>query len=157
MSMSLCSCEPLRKKFTRQKKRAQLEDRNFIPVLEPIEYPAPENNPQQMYKHHYAMVKVWHTDLGTLLKEKNAEKRSGYTLKQINTHIDGMRSLLQPVKQVEVDKLKQTLTYYTESLNQTGPQRNVSRLQSDLRAFYRQLYHKLRFDKVRGSLVGISK
>ena len=45
LSMSLSSCETLRKKFTRHKKQAE-EDQSVVPVLEPEEYPSPEHNPE---------------------------------------------------------------------------------------------------------------
>ena len=58
MCVSMSACEPLRKKFTRQKKADANADKDFVPVLEPQDYPAPEKNPPEMYKQHYALIKV---------------------------------------------------------------------------------------------------
>jgi hypothetical protein len=152
ISMSFSSCEPLRKKFTRQKKKDQQAENSFIPVLEPQEYPAPKDNPIENYKQHYSLVKVWYKDLWTSVEEKSSDKHTQYVVKQVYAHIEDMRALLSPDKQTELDKLKALLKYYDESLNGPRPLRNMSRVQSDLRAFDRQL-RKLSPDKVRRELV----
>ena len=45
LSLSLSSCDTLRQKFTRKKKKGE-EDQAFVPVLVPEEYPAPQVNPE---------------------------------------------------------------------------------------------------------------
>lgn len=153
VSVSLSGCETLRKKFTRQKKHDQNDDNNFVPVLEPQEYPAPENNPPVNYKNHYDLLKAWYRDLETLLLEKNADKRMQYTLKQVFGHLDEMQKLVVSEKQAHVAKLRGLLKYYNESLNGPASLRNVSRIQSDLRAFDRELRDELSPGKLQGSYV----
>ncbi len=153
LSVSLSACEPLRKKFTRQKKKDLSESADFIPVLEPQEYPAPENNPELNYKQNYYLVKAWYKDLWTVLEEKGSDKQAHYTLKQIKGHIDEMRSLVVPEKQAALDKLSGLLGYYNSSLESPAPLRNQSRIQSDLRAFDRQLRNQCRADKLKGYFV----
>ena len=152
MSVSLSACETLRKKFTRQKKKDQSEERDFTPVLEPQEYPAPENNPVENYKQHYALVKAWYRDLWTALDEKESEKKTAHTLKQIYGHIDEMQKLIVPSKQGDFVKLRDLLKYYGDSLNSPRPLRNISRIQSDLRAFDRHL-RQMNAGKEKGSFV----
>ena len=156
LSMCMSSCEPLRKKFTRQKKK-QTEDQDFVPVLEPMDYPAPENNPGMNYRRHYALIQVWYKDLWTALDEKYTDKKTKHTIHQIYSHIDEMRKLISDDKQAELDKLKGCLSYFDHSLDGPLPLRNVPRIQSDLRAFHRQLRAKLRFDAVKRSFVNAAK
>lgn len=155
LGLTVTSCEPLRKKFTRKKKHPQAEDRNFTPVLAPEEYPAPEDNPVDLYKQHYELIKAWYTDLWTLLQERNMEKRALYVLKQITEHLDGMEKVVQPPSRVELAKLRGFLAYYREAMGAPAAQRNVSRIQSDLRAFHRLLTGKLTPSKMKGSLLTV--
>ncbi len=155
VSVSLSACEPLRKKFTRQKKHNASEEQDFVPVLEPQDYPAPERNPPEIYKQHYTLIKVWYKDLWVALDERGSDKRQKYLLKQIHGHIDEMRKLVQPAQQTELDHLANLLSYYDTSFNVALPLRNISRIHSDLRAFDRMLRDHLRIDKVKGDLVPI--
>ena len=153
LSMSLSACEPLRKKFVRQKKKDQMDSKDFVPVLEPQEYPAPENNPELNYKEHYALLKVWYKDLWTTLEEKDSDRRARYTLKQMMARIEEMRKLVDPPTQGALDQLAGFLDYYIRSLDGPEPLRNRSKIQSDLRAFDRHLRGQCRPDKLQGHFI----
>lgn len=153
VSVVLTGCEPLRKKFTRKKKASQIENDKFIPVLEPQEYPTPEENPEENYKQHYAMVRVFHKDLMTSVQEKARVKRSSYAYNQVMDHLNQMKSLLIEEKKGEIEKLERILDYYKQTLEESPHSRNVARLNSDLRAFYHQLLTKCKADKMRGSFI----
>lgn len=152
--VSCSSCETLRKKFTRQKKKDQSESTDFNPVLEPQDYPAPEYNAAENYKEHYDLVKVWYKDLtdGVTQKEDN-DGRVRYALKQIDGHLDGMASLLAKEKRPVVEDTKALLKGYKEALAIDRPLRNRAKLQSELHLFYHQLIHDLRFDAIKKDLV----
>ena len=154
LSLSLTSCENVRKKFVRQKKKDQTEDKNFIPVLEPQEYPAPEKNPIENYKQHYSLIKAWYKDLEVSLIARYPGGSVSYALKQIFSHIDEMQKLLLEPMHPELQKLRGLLTYYRDSLEDPAAMRNVSRLQSDLRAFDRQL-RSLNPGKIKDKLVPV--
>src|ERR1700720_3909137 len=87
LSLTFSSCDTLRQKFTRKKKKGEVEDQNFVPVLEPQEYPAPELNPVQNYKEHYDLIKAWYTDLWTAIDDKSTGKYIHYTITQVTNHI----------------------------------------------------------------------
>ena len=152
--LSTSSCESLRKKFTRHKKQDQTQSSDFQPVLEPQEYPAPENNPEFNYKQHYALIKVWYKDLWTGIDEKNTDTVVKNSLKQIFDHIDQMKSLLKPEKATGLNQLADLLKYYKASLDQARIQRNYSRIQSDLRAFDRMLRGQFRVDLIQKDFIG---
>ncbi len=153
LCVGLSACDTLRKKFTRQKKEGQ-ESRDFQPVLEPQDYPAPENNSPLVYQQHYALIKAWYRDLWTGVDEKNSDSTVKFSLKQIFEHIDQMKLLLKPEKAAAFDQLANLLKFYQTSLNSSRNVRNYSRIQSDLRAFDRMLRDQLRLDKIKGDLVG---
>ena len=151
--VSLSSCETLKKKFTRKKKASQNESAEFQPVLEPQDYPEPAQDPVRNYQQHYRMVKAWYRDLWTAIDDRSSGPHVKYTLKQIYSHMEEMAKLVDPAKQQELQKLKDLLAYYAGSLESSWQARNVSRIQSDLRAFDRQLRRELRPDKVKNHFV----
>ena len=152
LTVSLSACDSLRKKFIRQKKGGQQESTDFIPVLEPQEYPAPQTNPVFNYKNHYALIKAWYRDLWTGIDDKNdgAVKQS---LRQIFDHIEQMKLLLKPQKAQSLNQLADLLSFYKASLDQPRNIRNYSRIRSDLRAFDRMLRDHFRDDKLKGNFI----
>jgi hypothetical protein len=152
VSMSCSSCETLRKKFTRTKKHAE-EDQTTMPVLEPEEYPSPEHNPRQNYQEHYDLIKAWYNDLWSALHDKSSERYLHYIIGEVTNHITAMQKLVDAPTQADLVKLNGFLDYYRSSLDDPWPARNVSRIESDLRAFDRFLRHNLRADKIQGHFV----
>jgi hypothetical protein len=152
VSLSLSSCDTLKRKFTRHKKHGE-EDQTNIPVLEPEEYPTPEHNPLLNYREHYDLIKAWYNDLWTGLHDKNSEKYSHYVIGQVRNHISGMQKLVDAPTAADLVKLSSYLDYYLTSLDDPAPMRNVSRIESDLRAFDRLLRDHLRADRIKEHLV----
>lgn len=151
VAVTLTSCDPLRKKFTRKKKESA-ESIDFQPVLEPQDYPAPEHDPALLYKQHYSLIKVWYKDLWSGIDERMSDGMVKYGLKQISGQIEEMKALLKPDRAAGLEKLNNLLAYYRTSLEQQRSFRNYSRIQSDLRAFDRMLRGDYRFDKVKEDL-----
>ena len=50
----MTGCEPLRKKFTRKRKKDQ--ESEIMPVLDPIDYPARMDSPERRYRHFYSRI-----------------------------------------------------------------------------------------------------
>lgn len=100
---SLTSCQTLKKKFTREKKKKVSSE--IIPVLEPVDYPSRALNPKERYSHHYTMWQVWQKDLERALRSKESEKRLKYLLAQAVTHLEGMRSWLSAESAGRVDEV----------------------------------------------------
>jgi hypothetical protein len=152
LSLSLSSCDTLRQKFTRKKKKGE-EDQAFVPVLVPEEYPVPELNPEKNYKENYDLIKAWYTDLWTAIDDKNSAKYTRYILSQVANHIARMENLVDAPTQANLVKLAGFLNYYRASLGDSWQVRNVSRIQSDLRAFDRFMRDHLRADRIKGHFV----
>ncbi len=153
LGLSLSSCDTLRQKFTRQKKKGAVEDQTFTPVLVPEEYPAPQLNSEHNYKEHYDLIKAWYTDLWTAIDDKSSGRYVHYTITQITNHITQMEQLVDAPTQAKLVKLAGYLDYYGASLGDSWQIRNVSRIRSDLRAFDRFLRDHLRADRIKGHFV----
>ena len=152
----MSSCETLRKKFIRQKKKDLSESAELAPVLEPQEYPAPENNPLENYKQHYALVKVWYGDLVSGVIEKDTDQKVKYALAQVNSHLDQMAGMIKKEKQSDVKKLKDLLVYYKAAIDLPNAVRNRAKIQSDLRTFDRELRHDWRPDVIKKDLLKVN-
>ncbi|MBF0490894.1 MAG: hypothetical protein HQL15_09870 [Candidatus Omnitrophica bacterium] len=152
VTLSLSSCETLKKKFTRKKKANQMESAEFQPVLEPQDYPAPEHNSVEIYKSHYALIKVWYHDLWSGVSERGNDGGVSYAIKQTLDHIEQMKAMLKPEKAAGLTQLAGLLKFYQASLDQPRPVRNYSRIQSDLRAFDRMLRDQYRLDVIKRAL-----
>jgi len=153
LSLSLSSCDTLRQKFTRKKNKAQ-EEQAFVPVLEPEEYPTLEQNPEENYKEQYALIKAWYNDLWSAIHDKSTARYTHYIISQVTNHITKMEKLVDAPTPADLVKLAGLLDYYTASLDDYSWQvRNVSRIESDLRAFDRLLRDHLRADRIKGHFV----
>ena len=154
MTLTFSSCDTLRQKFTRKKKKGG-EEQAFVPVLEPVEYPAPELNPVQNYKENYDLIKAWYTDLWTAIDDKSTSRYIHYTITQVTNHIGQMEKLVDAPTQVNLVKLAGFLDYYQKSLDDSWQVRNVSRIRSDLIEFDRFLRDHLRADRIKGHFVSV--
>jgi hypothetical protein len=82
-------CEPLRKKFRRQKKEVKKEE--FIPVLDPIDYPPSRVSSVEKYKYHFSLWQVWSKDLRHMLDEETMDKRKKYLMAQMVQELADMK------------------------------------------------------------------
>src|SRR3989344_1830966 len=90
----LTGCEPLRKKFTRAKKKVQ--ETEDIPILEPIEYPKTVLTAEALYKKSYGLWKIWHVELSNSIVNTTNRKRQLYFLNQVVSTLSQMQVLLTP-------------------------------------------------------------
>ena len=155
LSLGLSSCDTLKQKFTRKKKKGDAEDQAFIPVLVPEEYPEPQYNPELNYKENYGLIKAWYKDLWQAIDDRSTSRYVHYIITQVTNHIAQMEKLVDPPTQAELVKLASFLDYYSKSLDDSWQVRNVTRIQSDLRYFDRYLRDHLRADRIQGHFVAM--
>ena len=114
--LTLSGCAPLRKKFTRQKKKDRQSDPRFIPVLDPVEYPEKIYSSEEKYRYHYSLWKVWGKDFLQVLERDGSGKRQRYLLSQSIEQLDEMKVLLNDAQQAElkglIDELGTVLLEY---------------------------------------------
>ena len=92
--MITSGCAPLRKKFTRQKKADKENNNQFIPVLDPIDYPEQRVSAEETYKYHYSLWKVWNKDLLQTVERDGSDKRQKYLANQSLEQLEAMHELL---------------------------------------------------------------
>lgn len=117
-------CVPLRKKFTRAKKKNQKTDPRFIPVLDPVDYPEAIYSAEEKYKHHYSLWKIWDKDFLQVLERNGSDKRQKYLLAQSIEQLGEMQSLLNDDKKVELMALIDVLRDVHQSYDKSSPIRS---------------------------------
>ena len=93
-------CEPLRKKFVRQKKKDQKEE--FVPVLDPIDYPATVYSPENEYKKAYGLWKVWNKEFLYEIETGENDKRQLYLLNEGIAQLEEMKKVVRVEKQAKL-------------------------------------------------------
>ena len=150
VSVFLEGCEPLRKKFTRKKKKERTEETE-VPVLEPIEYPAKAYSPQAEYKKFYSLWRVWVKELSNGLDGNALKKRKVYMMNQAITSLAGMQSLLPAEKQGGLEKDIKKLQQMLKDFESPVMTRNISSWQNELRSIEKDVGHYT-FQDVEGFL-----
>jgi hypothetical protein len=123
-------CEPLRKKFRREKKKEGSQ--SFIPVLEPIDYAPKMQSPEGQYSYHYSMWQIWQKDLLDSLYENESEKQQLYLLNQIIVQLEGMNRWILEEKQKELSVLVQEVYGLLKEYDKPSPMRSMSAIQRTL-------------------------
>ena len=131
LSVSLGGCEPLRKKFTRKKKEAKKEE--FIPILEPIDYPPSRVSALDQYKYHYSLWQVWDKDLLQLIGEPTMEKRKNYLFTEVMQQLEEMKRWVPQEYLPKIEEAHQIYDGVRKELEKPEVMRNQSILQSRLR------------------------
>ena len=147
MTLVLClmvlvssGCQPLRKKFIRQKKKQQVEEAN--PILTPIDYAPAQVSPQERYEHHYALWRVWHRDLAQEMmeRENTFSKRQLYLLEEEIAQLEEMKKWVVPQKQEALNlrmeklyKIRETLQRPLFDRENLTVKRQLDRLDKDIR------------------------
>ena len=149
---SLSGCASLRKKFTRTKKTKDQKE-EFIPVLEPVEYPKVVETPRQIYHDQYGMVKVYFRELLDVLgKPAGGEKREKYIFAELISHFDKMSEVLSEPAKAQAVSLRERLAKISSEYDKPSGLRRYDLMTSDVRAIERDVYRILKPDAVLKSL-----
>ncbi len=141
--MTTSGCEPLRKKFTRKKKKDR-RTAEIVPILDPVDYPAKVQTTDSLYRHHYSLWQVWHRDLINVFEDKGSDKKIAYILKQMMVQLEEMSKLLGEKQRelllVSVEKLRnieQRMKMPASVRNNHGIRRKVERIGKQVRRNFR--------------------
>lgn len=162
LSVSLIAggCEPLRKKFTRQKKK-DLESSAFVPILDPIDYPEKVYSPAQDYKQHYSMWQVWQREFLNSLDEasspKSSVKQELYQLDQLIVSLQAMQKLLVPEKEPKLPTLIAQFQSLKRDIEEPGLYRNTGHIKLKAELLCKQVREGYRFNRVKDKLVDKSE
>jgi len=150
---TLGGCEPLRKKFIR-KKKGDKQEKEFVPVLDPIDYPDRIETPEQKYAQHYSLWRAWVKDL--LLEfgeERRNDKRIIYDLNRIWMHLDEMQKRLMKEKQKKLQDYMRSIQRMLDEMNQTQRLRNNYGMRSKVLRMEKDLRNNFKPDQLEGSFV----
>ena len=144
-------CEPLRKKFTRKKKKASIEDET-VPILEPIDYPQKVYSPAETYKHHYSLWQVWNNELQSIILDNTNRKRKIYFVDQIIVNLEVMKNLIAEEKQTSLISSLERLRQVKSDLEAPVPTRNLSALKRELAVIDKDIRNGYKFSSVENAL-----
>jgi uncharacterized protein (UPF0147 family) len=149
---TLSGCEPLRKKFVRQKKKDK-EAQELIPIFEPLDYGAQMMSAEERYKHFYSMWKIWNGDLIKTIDESAADKIIKYNVEQSILQLLEMRKWLKEEKQVEIDKGIKVLQSIGKDLEMPAVMRNNFQIKLKVERNAKTIRKALSPDVVKETLV----
>jgi hypothetical protein len=135
--VSSMGCEPLRKKFTRQKKKGQT-GKEIIPVLEPVDYPAKQYGTKEDYAKHYSLFRVWISDFDTNRRDAS-DKKLVYDLDAALNELGEMENILKNPKKEELATLKTQVQFVRDQYAQPEAFRNSARIDTEMRAINRAM------------------
>ena len=153
-AVSSSGCEPLRKKFIRQKKKDKEQTSEVIPILEPIAYPEKVYSSEELYKQHYTLWRAWYADLLIDISESNSStKHLTYNLEQSILQLQEMQRLIVAERQGKLRSLINGLEKIREDFNQPRPLINTGSLKLKLESLGKEIREKYKFIKIQDNLV----
>ena len=144
-------CEPLRKKFTRQKKK-DAGTAEFIPVLDPVDYPDKVATAEELYRHYYSLWQVWDRELLVSVQQQTSDKRIKANLDQVLVQLTEMGKLLTGEKQKTLQGYTDQVNTIQKDLIQPAQMRNNGLIQRKLERLDKSVREGFRFKEVQGSL-----
>ncbi|MFP4472812.1 MAG: hypothetical protein ACLFPX_02940 [Candidatus Omnitrophota bacterium] len=152
-TLLLAGCTPaMRKKFIRKKKAEQEADQ-VIPVLDPVDYPAPSFDPQKAYQRAHNLARVWYKDLVTAYDEGGSDKRVRGQLEQIRVQLENLRSLLIPGARAEVQQALDVIGDIRAEISRPEAMRTRSVMKRKMRNLDEMIRYDLAYKKMKDSLV----
>lgn len=151
LAMTLSSCEPLRKKFTRKKKGEAVENME-VPILEPIEYPKKVYTSLDLYKNHFTFWRAWHKELMQSIVDEQSTKRKLYLLAQDVAQLTEMQKLLTEEKQAPLKDAVERLARFRTDVESPVPSRDASAWKVELESIDKKIRKDFTADKMKDSL-----
>jgi len=102
--ISLGGCAPLRKKFTRQKKKGD-EFNKIQPVLEPIDYSKEGLLAKDRYSYHFSLWRALSGEMIKSIEMDSSDKRQKHLLDLLVEQLGGMRKWLNDQAQLRLDEV----------------------------------------------------
>lgn len=152
-TVTLTGCEPLKKKFVRQKKKDKQTDDKFIPVLEPEVYEVKEVGPFEDYSQQYLLFNVWISDFGDNFQTMDNDKRLISDLEAALKSINAMQKLSTGTVADAIAKITKQVEYLRGEYDRPAAFRNTSRMSSEVRSIERSLRRELKPELVKDQLV----
>ena len=147
LGITTTGCEALRKKFIRKKSQKEKSE-EFVPVLDPVEYPETVYTSQDRYKKLYSLWRIWQREMTSALTENQSSKRQRYILSQMIVQVEEMRGLLRDEKKETVGEVFRRLKDLEKDMQAPAPMRNLSIIKLKLRRISETMRDELKFAAV---------
>lgn len=151
--VALGGCASFRKKFVRQKKtKAKTEE--FVPILEPVEYPDIQKTSVEIFQEHHMLARAYFQDLWTSLESRDSSgKQQLYLFKQLEMRLRGMSDVLvDGDRKTQAEGLIALVQAMQKEYDKPDALRRVDILKIDLRRLERDFRKDLKPDLVRDAL-----
>lgn len=102
VSLVITGCEPLRKKFTRQKKSEQRLVQE--PVLDPIDYPQKVYDALGDYRYRFSLFHVWKKEFIKSIDDQASPKRLRYLMDNMIEQLVSMNRLIVEQKRTDLEQ-----------------------------------------------------
>lgn len=135
----ISGCAPLRKKFVRKKKEDSNAEAKFVPVLNPIEYPTRQESPEEAYKYHYSLWKVWNRDLLETVENDGSDKRERYLINQSLEQLQAMHDLLNDESKAQMAGLMDELSDVLKEYDKPESFRSKFSMRSKIQRYARKV------------------
>ena len=153
LTVSAGGCASLRKKFTRKKKE-KAGEQAFVPVLDPIDYPAPRVSPEERYRYHYSLWKVWQRDLVQNIDSKESDKNQRYLLGQIIAQLEEMKKWVTGARQKELTEAIGEWNAILAMYEQPAALRNAMSLRRTVEASAKKIRNQFNPEATKDFLAG---
>jgi len=142
VSIFTTGCEPLRKKFTRNKSSDRIEAQDE-PILDPIDYPGKVYDPIADYKYRFSLFHVWKKEFVSASDDGATPKRMRYLLNNMITQAEEMSKLLKKGKSdaltadiATLKEIQQKIDGPTQFYNSADIKRKVNSVSQKIRSDY---------------------
>ncbi len=139
----LTGCATFRKKFIRQKKKGQTAE-EFIPVLDPVDYPPAHVSPEGRYRYHYSLWNVWDRELLEIIRDSGKQKKQAYLLSEMILQLQEMMKWVVTEKQGEIAVLIKDLQEIQREFDKPAVMLNRISIQGKLETNEKAVRNKLR-------------
>lgn len=153
LTAAVSGCASLRKKFVRKKKE-KTGEQAFIPVLDPIDYPAPSVSPEERYRYHYSLLKVWHRDLIQNIDGRGSDKNQKYLVGRIIAQLEEMKKWVTEAGQTELTGCIGEWNAFSAMYARPAAMRRSSSMKKMAEAGGRRIRNRLNPEAAKDFLIG---
>jgi len=131
LATTLQGCEPLRKKFTRNKKGEETEQQ-YEPILDPIDYPDKVYDPKADYKYRFSLFHVWEKEFLAGVDDQVSGKRLKSFIESIIIQLEEMDKIVVEDKRPALQKAIKGFQGISETLDQPSQFYNLRDLRNQV-------------------------
>lgn len=138
-------CQPLKQKFIR-KKKGNNASREFIPVLDPIDYGPATVTSKDRYSKHYSLYRVWFRDFVQNIDSRSSDKKMKYLVDQMIVNLTEMQRWVVEEKRIDIGDYIIETSKVRDKLDEPSQLRSIERLKVKIDRIGRKLIREMNPD-----------